>query len=1511
MNFRIVLATLLLAAVGVVYSPNASAQSNCSSTYNATKKFCTPVAPTNFRWYWLFAGLTRGPFESESAVLSDIQSFEPSHQPWCTMSFDHEDHDTSPPTMFAGMATEESHRAYYYVVEYKTDQTPCQQHSTYPFSITQRREIRCPDPIQDGQPWSLVTTGTAGAHCEIPWTSVFDRECKMCKGNPIDIMTGTKVQNEIDYAGSGPFPIRFERAYDSRIAYQTYQGSSHQEYFTPIGIGWTATYFQSITSASDAVWKGARVLRPNGRRLYYNESGGVMSAQPGVVEQLIKLVDTSGNLTGWKFVLPDDTTETYDANGRLISIRNRAGLTQTVTYSGDSPRPQSVSDDFGHTITFGYDSSLMPRLQTITLPDGNQVSFSYSSIQNLTSVTYPGSVTRTYQYELTGSSQSLLTGLTDESSVRFATWTYSSGVPTSSKHAGDVDLFTISYPTASTRTVVDPLGQSRTYGSSVMKGQRLLASNTVVTPGANEPKAMTYDNNGNVATSQDFNNVEVHYSYDLTRNLETSRTEAYGIAKARTITTTWDPTYRVPATITEPNRSTTFGLDSNGNVLTKTVLDLASSASRTWTYAYDSYGRMLTADGPRTDVSDVTTYSYYTCTTGSECGQLHTVTNALGHVTTYNSYNADGKPTQITDPNGLVTTLAYDLRRRLTDRCVGGALPACSGGEKTHLAYLATGLLDRITNPDASYIQYTYDAAHRLTQVSDGAGNSVVYTLDNMGNRTAENTYDPGNALRRTHSRVFNTLNQLWKDVNAAGTAAVTTTFGYDNNSNQTSVAAPLARNSSSLYDELNRLKQITDPASGITQFGYDANDNLTSVTDPRSLVTSYAYNGFGDLTSQTSPDTGVTTSTYDSAGNLGTSTDSRGAVTAYGYDAANRVTSASFTLGGVTDQTISYTYDTGTSQNGRLTGASDADHTLAFTYDTHGRVTGKGQTVGGVTLAMGYGYDSAGRLGNVQLPSGNTVSFGYNSNGQVTSVTLNGSTTILSGITYDPFGPITGWTWGNGTTASRGFDTDGKITQVDNANGQSLKNYGYDDAFRITSVSDALDSTLSWTYGYDSLDRLNSASKAGFSQGWTYDANGNRLTETGSTPSTYTNSTTSNRLSSTSGSLVRSYSYDNAGNTLSFAGATFTYNNRGRMASATNGGITANFTYNALGQRIRRATSSLTTLYVYDEAGHLAGEYTAAGALVQETVWLGDMPVATVRPNGASGVDLFYVHTDHLNTPRLVTDTANNIRWRWDSDAFGTTPPNQNPSGLGAFEYNLRFPGQQYDAVVGLHYNYLREYDPGVGGYTQADPIGLNGGLSPFAYTGGNPLLSIDPMGLDWVLYTGEVLTMYGGKVGDRTNEILMCRATSGLLTPTFDYRNKAYQSVENAGPIPAGNYFVNLKPDPNRIVGSDSSGVTKPSPDGGIERTGYQPSPGGPTMASPDWGFHRARLQPRPGTKSLGRHGNYYLHDSTKGYTHGCIETCGELFEQLFRVRNFGASEIDVVVDYSDTTTYGRTDR
>ena len=289
------------------------------------------------------------------------------------------------------------------------------------------------------------------------------------------------------------------------------------------------------------------------------------------------------------------------------------------------------------------------------------------------------------------------------------------------------------------------------------------------------------------------------------------------------------------------------------------------------------------------------------------------------------------------------------------------------------------------------------------------------------------------------------------------------------------------------------------------------------------------------------------------------------------------------------------------------------------------------------------------------------------------------------------------------------------------------------DNASRIATLSNASNGTLSWTYGYDLLDRLTSAVQTNFSYGFTYDANGNRLTQTGTYPWTLIPSSTSNRLVSTSGGGVRTYSYDAAGNVLTDTAHTFTYNNRGRMKTGKTTSTTTTYVLNALGQRIKKSGGVAgTVLYMFDEAGHLLGEYSSTGALVQETVWLGDMPVATLRPNG-SAIIIYYVHADHLNTPKLVTRPSDNKQaWRWDQDPFGVASPAQNPQGLGTFVYNLRNPGQYFDTETGTFYNYFRNYDPQVGRYVESDPIGMEAGTNTFAYVNSGPIGDSDPFGLD-----------------------------------------------------------------------------------------------------------------------------------------------------------------------------------
>jgi RHS repeat-associated protein len=676
-------------------------------------------------------------------------------------------------------------------------------------------------------------------------------------------------------------------------------------------------------------------------------------------------------------------------------------------------------------------------------------------------------------------------------------------------------------------------------------------------------------------------------------------------------------------------------------------------------------------------------------------------------VTTFNTYNGAGQPLTLSDPNAVPVTLTYDSRGRLTTRQIGT--------ETVTFDHYPNGQLKKKSLPDGSFHSYLYNSANLLTEIDDTLGNRFVYAIDKMGNRSGLTVYNASGTIVRSHTRTYNALNRLTTDVNAADTPAVTTTYGYDAQGNQTTIDAPLSRNTVNQYDVLNRLSQITDPASGVTHFIYDGNNRLMAVKDPRNLATSYTYDGYGELVTQVSPDTGSTLKTYDIEGNLKTTSDARGAVATYSYDALNRVTQQSYS-----DQTIHFTYDAGTNGKGRLTGASDANHSMSWSYDPQGRVTLKSQTVGSVAKSVGYAYTN-GDLISLITPSGQTITYGY-TNHRVTSIKL-GSTILLSSTTYDPAGPTTGWTWGNSTTVSRSYDTDGLPHQIVTAG----VTYGYavDSASRITGISDSGLSSNSWTFGYDLLDRVKGGSSSAKSRGYTYDANSNRLTTTGTTASTETIAPTSNLLSSTTGAIVRTYGYDKAGNTTSFTGESFTFNQRGRMSSATSSAGTTDYVYNAMGQLIEKTGVGGTTLLVYDEAGRLLGEYTSSGALVQETIWMGDTPVATLRPNGST-VTIYYVHTDHLGTPRKITRPSDNaLMWRWDPDTFGSAAPS------GSLTYNLRFPGQYALSESGLFYNYHRTYDPQMGRYLESDPIGLRGGVNPYAYGRGNPLGNIDPLGL------------------------------------------------------------------------------------------------------------------------------------------------------------------------------------
>ena len=632
------------------------------------------------------------------------------------------------------------------------------------------------------------------------------------------------------------------------------------------------------------------------------------------------------------------------------------------------------------------------------------------------------------------------------------------------------------------------------------------------------------------------------------------------------------------------------------------------------------------------------------------------------------------------------------------------------GDEITSYTYDKNGLLKTLTLPHGAVIRYQYDAFSRVIDIAANNGDSIHYSLDVKGNVIKEETFDSKMNLRQTRSYVYDSLNRMTKDVGAFGQS---THYAYDSNGNRITVTDPLNHTTTRSYDALNRLIRMTDPNNGRTRYQYDPLDQLSRVTDPLDNSTDYAVDGLGNVKATDSPDAGMMTRTYDAAGNVLTETDARGKTTRFEYDALNLLTRIVYDDG--TKETR--TYDPGTNSLGLLTSITDPYGSTSWTYDSHERITRRRHEFDGMILTLRYSYDAQGRLTQITYPSGKILTLSYDTIGRVKSIQVDVQI-LLHQIVYQPFGLVSGWAWGNGTPYKRSFDRDGKITAF--PLGTVVQRLDYDAASCITGVV----GKTSKTYAYDALGRLESFNSPSLSQTYSYDANGNRLSLTeGAQTTTYSYNLGSNLLQRRTQGSTQRYTYDRAGNLINDDVHRFTYDARGRMVQVTVGASSTTYRYNGLGQRVAKIAPGSTTAshrFVYDEDGQLVGEYNGSGTSIKETIYLGNIPVAVL-----SGTNrIHYVYTDQINTPRIITDTQDTVVWRWESDPLGVGDTDEDPDRNGvSFTYNLRFPGQYFDAESGLHYNYFRDYDPAIGRYIQSDPMGLEGGVNLQSYVTNDPI--------------------------------------------------------------------------------------------------------------------------------------------------------------------------------------------
>ncbi|WP_372720470.1 RHS repeat-associated core domain-containing protein [Immundisolibacter sp.] len=1173
-----------------------------------------------------------------------------------------------------------------------------------------------------------------------------------CAGNPINPAIGYKFQVENDYSSVSSSPLKVERYYDSSAIAQG----------TAFGAHWRHFYARGLTVSSGTEGEIVHARRADGKQFDFSAAGAEWTADADIPETLTRLVDSggtpnsSGTPIGWRIRTRHDETEDYDNDGRLLTLADRAGRVQTLAYDA-AGLLTSVTDAFGRALVFSYDSA--DQIASVIDPDGGVFTYAHDGIGNLTSVTFPDGSQRTYLYNESAHTQganlpNALTGIVDENGARFATYEYDTqGRAVSTEHAGGADRTHVAYNADGSRAITDALGTTSVHQFATVLG---VVKNTAVSQpcsvcGGSDSSSKTYDASGNVASRLDFNNNLTCYTHDLTRNLETERVEGLsgsscpGTAVSgvtRSIHTEWHPDFRLPQRVAEPQRRITYTYDGSGNVVTRTeqaTTDTDGSQGfaatltgtpRVWTYTYNADGQLLTENGPRTDVSDITTYAYYTnAGAGHARGDLQQTSNALGHVTQYTQYDPSGRLLEAVDPNGAISSFTYDARGRLKTRTVAGAVTAFD--------YDPAGNLTQVTWPDASHVAYGYDPAHRLTTITDSLGNRVTYTLDAAGNRLGETWSNPDGSPVRSHTRVFDALSRLQQDIGAAGQ---TTQYAYDAQGNLTSRIDPKGQTTAYVYDSLNRLGQMVDPLGGTSSTSYNGQARPNIVTAPNGATTTYTYNGLGDLLSELSPDRGTTNMTYDAAGNLKTRVDARGVTRTYTYDALNRLKSETDSSGGW----YTYTYDNvnGCSNGiGRLCKVNDSVSTgqryTVFAYDVHGWVSSETRVQSGITYITRYTYDAAGRQQTITYPTGLVVAYSRDSAGRITAITADGSP-IVQSLTYDAAGAPRSQTLGNGLVETIDVDQDGQRTGHAIGTGAVDASLGYDPNGNIVSRTGPAGVS---TYTYDALDRLSGEAGPVKNQNFSYDANGNRLSDASGA---YSYQAASNRLSSIPSGSV---SVDAAGNVNRAATSVYryTYDGASRLANATDAGAAAiSYSYNHLNQLVHRFAHKTkygqSVVYHYDRDGHLLAETRPSnGERRRSYVWRDDVLVAQIEHQPSQTV--LYMETDHLGAVRAARSSSGQVVWRWDSDAFGALKPNEDPDGDGQkiTTITMRFPGQIADRLHPAVYNWNRYYDPTSGRFVSSDPIGLDGGINTYGYVGGNPLAWVDPSGLiecEWVSF-------------------------------------------------------------------------------------------------------------------------------------------------------------------------------
>ncbi|MBD9582761.1 RHS repeat protein [Delftia sp. DLF01] len=1076
-------------------------------------------------------------------------------------------------------------------------------------------------------------------------------------------------------------------------------------------------------------------LLPDGRKINYvydgsgrligvnypdGQSRGFLYEKAGFPQALTGIVDEAGVRWG---------TFDYDDQGRAISTE-LSGSVERYQVSYPSTNTASVRDPLGTTRNYVY-SVVAGRLAVtsgslpsgfggadaaLRVQDSNGLITSEKDFKGITTATTWDAARRLPTSIIRASGS-------PEAQARTIHWHESLNLPVMIKEAGRVSSYTYD-------------SQGRVLSESV--------SDSDISPDVNRTRKWTYTPQGLPASIQDANGGVTSYSYDSRGNMVTATN-----AQGHVTDYSYDDANRM-VTLSRPNGLvTSYAYDPHDQIISESVNDgLGNALVTQWGYKpYRSLESIRLPSGKKLEYSHDAAHRVIGWSSNQGSAGLYVL-------------DAAGNRIAETIKDGA-TNVAYQVQRSIN----------------------AVNRVGSETVGEVQSVGLTYDANGDLATARNGLGQTT--TLDVDGLRRLTKITDPLNA---SASLSYNALDAVTAAQDFKG---VTTTYTRDALGNAKAEATPDAGNITATYDALGLIATAKDAAGRTLAVQRDALGRPTQLQYGSTATSTLRY----DLPGTTYNGPGAPKA---STGHLSEIQDP-GVTTQYQRDILGRVLRKSQILANGDTKSLIHSYvPAGQGGGGELQSITyPSGKQATYLYDSTGQITGLQWN--GQPLVTGLAWSPLGQptawqwAGFVQQP-GATATLAeqrsYNTAGQLAS-------SQLLNLTWDAAGRISLIQQRHmlpGTAAAQ----QAKLSSA----------FSYDAVGRLTASAHSAPAGLTLPTGWSLADTIELSAS-----GYAWDANGNRTqvhysnalaSGTSTLQRSYQTAAGTNRLQSYAQTLQRpgsaaqnsnvTFSYDAAGALVKKGDNHLHYGADGRIAKAGEYADAADaravsYVYNALGQRVLKSDArgagqpaTLQTLYAEDGIGStVLGQYAnqrsansaapAGQSDSTEIIYLptasGPMPIAA-EINGR----LYAIHTDHLNTPRRLTNQQGQVAWQWLISGFGEVRPTTGDRGYGqtvsgpsyaqAVKFDLRYPGQVFDEETGLSYNLHRYYDAATGRYMQADPIGLEGGWNRFGYVGGDPLSFVDPEGLQFL----DLTTFAGARRNTTLDDAVRAGAWTRAVT-------------------------------------------------------------------------------------------------------------------------------------------------